>query len=134
MPTWEQINLFYLVFAVITIPMVIGFSMEAGKDIYNLIRKKPSPDNLRKELIEMCEKNRQNCLARDHIVSDIGELKKNRDEVTGRQRELREERLPRFERTLSELKGDVKEVSGKVDDIKVQIENLFNLWNEVKLR
>jgi len=134
MPTWEQINLFYLVFAVISIPMVMGFSMEAGKDIYNLVRKRPTPDVLRKELVEMCEKNRRDCLGRDHILTDIDDLKKDTQFMATQQSTMRQVRLPGIEKTLVELKSDVRHMSSNVDEIKTQIEKLFNLWNEVKLR
>ena len=143
MPTFEQINLFYVALAVVCIPMLVGFFAEAGKDIYNKIRKRPSPEDIRTELdkaradfIEMCKQNRQNCLSRDHIITDVKKLKDDHEYFSERQRVLREERLPRIETTLEGLKSDVKEVGVKVEtlskELKDDIQRLFDLWDGMK--
>lgn len=91
MPTaWNELNSFYLILGVIGIPLLLGFLTEAGKDIYNKITKKPTPDSY----FARCRETQANCqkeLATMHSLDNF---------MLGRQAELREERLPRIESQL----------------------------------
>ena len=91
MPTsWNELNSFYLILGIIGIPLLLGFLTEAGKDLYNKITKKPTPDSY----FARCKETQANCqkeIASMHAIDTF---------MLERQTKLREERLPRIEKQL----------------------------------
>lgn len=96
----QDISPFYIIIAVIGIPILLGFLQEAGKDFYNTLRKR--------EISGKCADH--SMFARDVI------------EMREKQGELREARLPRIETKLETI------IASQVE-AKRSIDKLFELWD-----
>lgn len=99
----NDISPFYIIIAAFTIPILLGFLQEAGKDFYNTLRKR--------EVSGKCF---------EHVM-----MSRDVNEMRGNQKELREGRLPRIETKLETIITSQEET-------RKNIEKLFNLWDNIK--
>jgi hypothetical protein len=116
--TTEQFNMFYLVLGIIGIPILIGFSMEAGKDLYNHLRRKPDHN----DFFSKCDEERKNCPTTKKV-----------DIMEGKQVVLREDRLPRIEGRLDVIADRLETISKDVTYTKEELKKLFEIWDKIGL-
>ncbi len=112
----QDISTFQFILAVIGIPLALGFLTEAGKDLYNLVRKKPDIIDFKK----MCAEARMNCPS----IRDIIGLKETDKFILGRQDKFRDEKLPAIEIQLATILSEVKNLGGSVTEIKNDLKTL----------
>jgi len=114
LPTaWNELNSFYLIVGVIGIPLLLGFLTEAGKDIYNKVTKKPTPDSY----FARCRETQINCqkeLATMHSLDTF---------MLDRQTDLRERRLPRIETQLEVMIEKQDSMFQMLADLKQQLKD-----------
>ena len=103
--TWNELNSFYLILGIIGIPLLLGFLTEAGKDLYNKITKKPTPDTY----FARCKETQINC------QKEIATMQALDTFILGRQSKLREETLPEIQRKLAVILEVVNEVKNKLN-------------------
>jgi hypothetical protein len=113
MPTsWTELNSFYLILAVIGIPLLLGFLTEAGKDLYNKITKKPGTS----EFLSHCKDSRDAC------QKEITGMHTLDNYMLDRQNRLREDRLPAIETQLK-LMIEKQETTNKIlEEVKQKLD------------
>ena len=126
MPTaTQQFSWIYIAAGMVLFPLLIGFFLEAGKDLYNKFRGKKTNSELQEEIERMCENKRDNCPA----SKDLTELSKDSEFMMKRQDTLRQKELPELDKKISLLTQTVQNVDKNVSEIKGDIKKLFELWD-----
>ena len=126
-PTWPEINNFYLLIAVVGIPLLVGFFTEAGKDLYNTVRKKPSSD----QFLEKCKEARNECISR--MKEEITGLKKQDELMSIKQSDFRENKLPDIERKLSKIETNTQGTKDQLDKLNKTVCDFFDKWDEATM-
>lgn len=129
MPTTiQQFSWIYIAAGMVLFPLIIGFFLEAGKDLYNKLRGKKTNSEIKEEIERMCENKRNAC----PTSKDFSELSKDSDFMMGRQNTLRQKELPELTNKIDLLNLTVSNIDEKVDEIKTSITKLFDLWDSRK--
>ena len=110
MPTLSEITTFQFVMAMIGIPLVLGFLTEAGKDLWNIIRKKPDASSY----MTICAELRSNCKNKD----DVQRLIKSDEVIVNRQNVLRDRDLPEMKESLTRIEEQMKFMILNIQEIK----------------
>jgi len=113
LPTLSEITTFQFVIAIIGIPLVLGFLTEAGKDLWNIIRKKPDASSY----MTICAELRNSCRNKD----DVQRLIKSDEVIVGRQNILRDKDLPEMKESLVRIEEQVKNMVEDLREIKVAL-------------
>jgi hypothetical protein len=137
--TLEQISWFYFALGLVLIPITTGFFLEAGKDFYNLFRKKPSPEALQETFNARCRETNERC--KKAVDDDVANLKaKDREldavakQLEKNQADLRQGRLQAMEISLTKLTVNSDNLDKKMDGINENIQKLFDLWNGLHIQ
>jgi hypothetical protein len=113
LPTLSEITTFQFVIAIIGIPLVLGFLTEAGKDLWNIIRKKPDTTSY----MAICSELRASCRSKEEITRLI----KSDEIMLKRQNDLRDTTLPEMKETLVRIEEQVRNMGNDVRDIKTKL-------------
>jgi hypothetical protein len=110
LPTLTEITTFQFVLAIIGIPLILGFLTEAGKDLWNIIRKKPDFTSY----MTICAELRNSCRNKD----DVQRLIKSDEVIIRRQNDLRDTQLPAMNETLVRIEEQNKNMAEDIKEIK----------------
>lgn len=132
--TLDQLTLFHLAILAILFPTVTGFLMEAGRDLYNTIRKKPTASDLQSIVAGFsatCKESRRDCT--DWVRSELAEQEREDDRIKEKQAELRERQLPAMDRTLENIKLTTQSTKETVSKLEGSMADFFKLWDKATM-
>ena len=115
MPTLSEITTFQFVIAIVGIPLVLGFLTEAGKDLWNIIRKKPDATSY----MAVCAELRNSCRNKD----EVQRLIKSDEVIIKRQNDLRDTQLPAMNEALIRIEEQVKSMAADLKRIEAAVVN-----------